>query len=91
MFDSIICHYTVHNAFNLSSHVPLQIEVYMQTEKVKISENIRKPGINWNSVTDAHINLYQRKMDQILRKIQVNSEALKCKNVNCENGDHKII
>ena len=28
-------------------------------------------------------------MDQILRKIQVNSEALKCKNVICENGDHK--
>ena len=28
-------------------------------------------------------------MDQILRKIQVNSEALKCKNVDCENGDHK--
>ena len=55
VFDSIICHYVVHNAFNLSSHVPLQIEVHMQTEKVKISENIRKPGINWNSVTDAHI------------------------------------
>lgn len=90
--DNISSCSVVHDIDNLSSHLPVRI-VFNMHHDVTVSRddkcNAHTPHVLWHKVTENHIKLYQRNIDDALQYLEFDHDMISCENILCDNVKHK--
>ena len=85
--DNVEDWYVKDSGDNLSDHSPKIVKIKADTEYVPVSDTfISKPM--WNKATEAQKAAYLIKLDKLLSNIDINNEAVSCKDLYCNN--HKF-
>ena len=78
----------------LTDHIPLAFTIYV-AELPSIITNIKdvrgnvSSRIDWSTLTDDDLVTYHTYTDLYLNNIHLPKEAILCKDVHCQNGEHK--
>ena len=89
---NLITDITMCDRYVVSDHLPLRIAV--NCDIISISDEYSRIDscdqiILWNSVTDTDKATYTNKCDELLQKINLPTESLLCRDVNCDVASHK--
>jgi hypothetical protein len=83
---SIECNHDVNNS---SDHVPLTIELNVNTKYVKAESTGTRPKPQWHKATNEDLDAYRSTLDVLLQNIVIPEAALECSSSQCTNEMHR--
>ena len=90
MYDCVESIECVNNDFNPSLHRALKIEFNVNIHRIKIGKRTSvNHSVAWHKVSDTHINYYQKDVERKLRELDIPTDAIQCKDVLCQDVNHK--
>ena len=77
--------------YNVTDEDHIPFVVHIQVDNIpKVSSEINDvlPKVNWGNLKDSEIQKYYKITDELLRKIEIPTEAINCSNLKCEDREH---
>uniref|UniRef100_A0A1A8U3R0 Endonuclease/exonuclease/phosphatase domain-containing protein n=1 Tax=Nothobranchius furzeri TaxID=105023 RepID=A0A1A8U3R0_NOTFU len=76
----------------VSDHIPISFSVKVERlpEVFVGNEGVCQSNLNWSNVTKSELRSYSIKTEELLRKVVLPNEAIRCTDPNCANMKHKV-
>ena len=80
----------LHLAENLSDHEPIYLKLITGKLERKEIHEVFHPKQNWKAATSNNKKLYKSNLKERLENIDISKDLSECKDIHCNNPDHKI-
>ena len=85
--DHVVSSKDAHNNITDEDHIPFVAHLNVENIlKITLETNEVVSGVKWSNIKDAELHKYYNNTNELLSKLKLPIDAIKCQNMNCQNN-----